>query len=102
MVAIGTTPTFTFTFTEQGLDLTQASHVYVTFREGGVLIEKKDEDLTIAEKSVAVSLKQTDTYKLSPGQLLMQVNWTYADGSRMASEIVSCSIGDNLHEAPLA
>ena len=102
MVAVGTTPTFTFTFTEQGLDLTQANNVYVTFRQGNTLLEKETADLTIAEKSVAVTLRQADTYKLEPGQMLMQVNWVYPDGSRAASEVVSCSIGDNLHPSPLA
>ena len=49
-----TTPTFTLTFTEDALDLTQAQNVYVTFRSGDVLMTKTGADLTIAEKSIGV------------------------------------------------
>ena len=35
-----TTPTFTLTFTEESLDLTQASGIYVTFKQATLLITK--------------------------------------------------------------
>ena len=83
----GTTPTFTLTFTEQSLDLTQAAHVYVSFC-GSAYIEKSDSDLTIAEKSVSVYLSQEETLALAQGPVAIQVNWTYANGDRAASTIV--------------
>ena len=58
-----TTPTFTLTFTEQALDLTQAQNVYVTFKSGETLMTKTGADLTIAEKSIGVYLSQEETAK---------------------------------------
>ena len=97
-VAKGTTPTITLTFTEQTLDLTQASHVYVSFKGLDTIIEKKDEDLVIAAKSISVYLTQAETLSLYQGDIQIQANWTYADGSRSASEIVKFSFGGNLIE----
>lgn len=96
MVAKGTTPTFTFTFpNDSSVDLTQAAHVYVTFK-GAQIIEKSDTDLTIAEKRVEVFLSQEETLALSHGPIGIQINWTYADGSRAASDIVQYTISKNL------
>ena len=97
MVAKGTTPTFTLTFSEATLDLTQAEHVFVTFR-GSKTVEKSDTDLTITEKSVEVYLTQQETLALSKGNVQIQVNWTYSDGKRSASDIVNYSFSENLVE----
>ena len=51
----GVTPTFTLAFDDENLDLTQAEHVYVTFRNKSVLT-KSDGGLTIAEKQISVYL----------------------------------------------
>ena len=96
MVAKGTTPTFTFTFpNDSGVDLTQAAHVYVTFK-GEKTIEKSDADLTIAAKQVEVYLTQEETLTLSHGVVSIQINWTYSNGSRAASEIVQYTFSGNL------
>lgn len=89
----GVTPTFTLTF--EDVDLTLASHVYVTFR-GGTVIEKSDADLEITSTSISVYLTQAETLSLAKGAVSIQANWTYADGSRAASEIVNYRFGDNL------
>jgi len=95
-VAEGTTPTFTLTFAQDsGVDLTQAAHVYVVF-DGLKTIEKQDEDLTITERSVSVYLSQNETLSLANGAVGIQVNWTYDDGSRAASEIVQYTFSGNL------
>ena len=99
MISKGCTPTFTFTFPQtSSVDLTQAAHVYVTFVGSRKTIEKSDTDLTIEAKSVAVYLGQDETLALSDGVVSMQINWTYGDGSRAASEIVRCQLCDNLIE----
>ena len=95
MIPRGVTPTFTLTFTGD-LDLTQAAHVYVSFKSGAVNIVKSDSDLTIAAKSVSVYLNQSETLSISRGATAIQVNWTYGDGSRAASDIVTYSFGDQL------
>lgn len=91
----GTTPTFTLTFTEQGLDLTAANHVYVTFKNG-ITLTKSDSDLTIGEKQIDVYLSQEETLAFRNGQTAIQANWTYGDGSRAASNIVRYTLTDNL------
>lgn len=82
----GVTPTLTFTFDDDDLDLTQASHVYVTFR-GGMEVTKADDELTVAEKQIDVYLTQEETLSFRPGSVYVQVNWTYPDGSRAASDV---------------
>ena len=94
-----TTPTFTLTFTQQGLDLTQAHNVYVTFRSGQNVITKTGEDLTIAEKEIGVFLSQAETGMLAPGMVEIQANWTTGDGGRAASEIVRYEFSPQLLKA---
>ncbi len=91
----GVTPTFTLTFDDENLDLTQANHVYVTFRSGTTLT-KADTELTIAAKRIDVYLTQAETLAFRQGPTVIQVNWTYGDGSRAASEAVRYSFVDNL------
>lgn len=86
-VPLFTTPTFTLTFSEQGLDLTQAQNVYVTFNSGATWITKTGEDLTVNDKSIIVSLTQEETARFIMGVLKIQANWTQ-NGKRIASEIV--------------
>ena len=87
-VPLYTTPTFTLTFTERNLDLTQAQNVYVTFRSGAVLITKTGEDLTVDEKTISVFLTQEETARFIMGSLQIQANWTQ-NGRRVASEIAT-------------
>ena len=92
-----TTPTFTFTFTEQGLDLTQARNVYVTFRSSrGYAFTKTGESLTVEAQQVTVTLNQEDTSGFNTGNIEMQVNWTTPDGGRAASEVVTYDISKQL------
>ena len=91
-----TTPTFTLTFTEQALDLTQAQNVYVTFRSGETLMTKSGADLTIAEKSIGVYLSQEETAKFKVGYVEIQANWTTATGGRAASEVTKYNITEQL------
>ena len=95
MIPRGTTPTFTLTFPE-GTDLTQASSVYVSFQNGDTRFDKTGSDVTVTERTVELSLTQAETLALNSGSVMIQVNWVYPNGTRAASEIVSCLIGDNL------
>lgn len=91
-----TTPTFTLTFEEDGLDLTDAMNVYVTFRSGAVTVTKSGEDLEIETKAISVYLNQEDTGKFRTGDVEIQANWTEPDGGRAASEIVIYPISEQL------
>lgn len=90
-----TTPTFVLTLPET-VDLTEPSHFYFTLRQGHVRIEKADSDLVIDGQNISVYLSQAETLTLTPGIVKLQLNWTYANGSRAASEIVSVNVSENL------
>ena len=92
-VARGTTPTFELTFTDDNLDLTQADHVYVTFRSAGNVMTKQDEDLIIAAKSIQIFLTQEETLGLY--NVDIQANWTNGI-VRSSSDIVHYTMGDQL------
>ena len=96
-VARATTPTFTLTFDEQGLDLTQAENVYVTFSSGGKKVTKTGEDLIVTTNTISVFLSQADTLEWRDGEVLIQANWTSSDGQyRASSNIVRCEISGQL------
>lgn len=86
-VARGTTPTFTFHFPET-MDLFDARGYFVTFSGNGVKITKVD-NVVVNEHTISVSLTQEETLALGPGTVEIQVNWTYGDGLRAASSIVT-------------
>lgn len=90
-----TTPTFVLTLPNT-VDLTQPSHFYFTLRQGHVKIEKEDSDLVIDGQTVSVYLTQAETLTLMAGAAKIQLNWTYPNGSRAASEIVSVNVTENL------
>lgn len=91
-----TTPTFTLTFSEQELDLTEAKNVYVTFTSGEYELTKEDEDITVGEKSIEVYLSQEETGNFRRGEVEIQVNWTSPDGKRVASNVVTYPISKQL------
>ena len=90
-----TTPTFVLTLPET-VDLTEPSHFYFTLRQGHVRIEKTDSDLVIDGQTISVYLSQAETLTLTPGMVKLQLNWTYANGSRACSNIVSVNVTENL------
>lgn len=93
-IARATTPTFTLTFTEEALDLTQATNVYVTFEQDEVNFTKTD--LDVAEKQVDVYLSQEDTLRFKVGVVNIQVNWTMANGRRACSYVKQVEITKQL------
>lgn len=95
-VARATTPTFTLTFTEEGLDLTTASNVYVTFEQKDVNFTKQGADLAIEEKTIDVFLSQEETLQFQIGMVDVQVNWTMANGRRASSDVKQVEISKQL------
>lgn len=95
-VAQYTTPTFMLTFTQEGLDLTSAHNVYVTFSSGAVVLTKSGEDLDIGEKTIGVYLTQGETGKFKTGDVAIQANWTTLNGDRTASEMAKIRVDENL------
>lgn len=97
----GTTPTLVCSFTS-GVDLTEAASVYVTIKQGSAVVTKTGDSLDVSALSVGVYLSQADTLRLTQGAAEVQVNWTFADGSRGCSSIVPVTLGRQLLPEVLA
>lgn len=93
-----TTPTFILTLPSD-VDLSEAAHVYFTLKQKNAEIVKEDTDLTIDGNEVSVYMTQAETVKLSVGAALIQLNWTYANGSRACSTIATVTVDENLLKA---
>lgn len=101
MVSRGTTPTYRLILQDTTIDLAEANDVYVTFADGkyNKIIEKTGSDLYIDGNTVEIFLTQEETLKLPAGELLVQINWTYQEGTttkRAASQIVRTTSARNL------
>ena len=90
-----TTPTFILTLPDT-VDLSQAVNIYFSFRQKNVIIEKSGDDLTVDGQTVSVYLSQAETLHLVSGAAQIQLNWTYANGSRACSNIVLVQVTENL------
>lgn len=101
----GITPTFTLTLPED-IDLSFASHIYVTLgRKGKAILQKTEEDLDIDANIVSVFLDQAETLALPEGEVQIQVNWTYQEAGvtkRACSEIAKTWWKRNLEGEVLA
>ena len=98
----GTTPTFELKITDNTVDLTQATNVYATFAQWGKTITKTGNDIDVTAQQVDVYFSQADSLSFSSGTIEVQLNWTYTDGSRAATNIIKVVIGDNLLPEVLA
>lgn len=90
-----TTPTFTLTFEDENLDLTEATNVYVSFRSKGYTLTKDTADLTIRAKEIDVFLTQNETSRFQ-NSIEIQANWTTPGGHRAASEVANYPISKQL------
>lgn len=91
----GVTPTFTLTLPES-VDLTVAKGVYATFSQSKTSLTKTADSLTIRAHEVDVYLTQAETLSFQKGRVMVELNWTYDDGSRGASEKKGIEWDDNL------
>lgn len=96
----GTTPTYIFTLPDD-IDLSTADSVYVTFSKKNyeTILTKEDNELEIQANTVSVFLDQEDTLSFPRGDILVQINWLYEDGSttkRACSEIITIPAKRNL------
>ena len=90
-----TTPTFVLTLPED-VDLSEASNIYFTLRQRNVQINKTGDDLVIDGQTISVYLEQSETLLIEAGRAQLQLNWTYANGARACSDIVSVPVSENL------
>lgn len=99
----GTTPTIHMNITNGGdLDLTEAEELYVTIRQGNIVITKRDE-LEIVAQGVGFSFTQRESLRLKEGPADVQINWIYKDAAdgktrRAATRIKQIEISRQLLE----
>ena len=96
MITRGTTPTLELPLDDETFDLTEQNHVYVTLKNGNNVLTKSDADLTISAHEVDVYLTQAETLAMISDTTEVQVNWTYADGSRDATFPARLQMGKQL------
>lgn len=89
----GLTPTIIVTVPD-GIDLTEAGNVYVSFKQGGS-VWKKTDGFTVAAHAVDIYLEQADTLAFGVGTVEVQINWTYANGQRGATKPVALTVLPN-------
>ncbi len=89
----GTTPTITIT---TDIDLTEASNLFVTFKQGDrIAFEKTLGEVTVTPESVICELEQKDTLALKDGMVRFQIRATLGD-SKVASNIMTASADEIL------
>lgn len=91
----GTTPTFILTLPAT-VDLTAVTNLYFSLEQGSTKLQKTGDALSVNGQDVSVYLTQAETLKFNTGRAELQLNWTYPDGSRACSNIVSVTVGLNL------
>ena len=86
----GTTPIITIT---TDIDLTNASNLFVTFRQGAYKrIEKTLEDVTVESDKITFSLSQKETLFLEAGVPVdVQIRASLGD-SKLASNIMTTNV----------
>ena len=80
----GTTPTFILTLPNT-VDLTAVSNLYFSLEQGSTKLQKTGSSLSIDGQNISVYLTQAETLKFNTGRANLQLNWTYPDGSCLAS-----------------
>lgn len=92
----GTTPTITI---NTDLDLTDASNLFVTFKQDGVVVfEKTLSDVTVTEETVVVNLTQDETLALNTSAgLQFQIRATLGD-NKVASNVMQTTVEKILKE----
>lgn len=98
----GTTPTFQLKLADDTVDLTQANNVYATFKQESNTITKTGADIEVTANQVDVYFTQSETLSFKAGTMYCQLNWTYSDGQRACSNIISIAVGKNLVGSELA
>lgn len=95
----GTTPTITI---NTDLDLTDASNLFVTFKQDGVVVfEKTLSDVTVTEETVVVNLTQDETLALNTSAgLQFQIRASLGD-NKVASNVMQTTVEKILKEGAI-
>lgn len=93
----GTTPTLEFVLP---FDASQLKEIWVSFKQGSyIVIDKAMNELAVDGKIVTVHLTQHETLVLSQkNTCAIQVRVLTLDDEALASQIITCAVGDILKD----
>ena len=93
----GTTPTHEFT---TDIDLTDASKIYITYKQGGtVKLEKALPDITVSPTKLTVTLTQEETLAFSINKgVEIQIRALLVSGEAIASNVITTTAQKILKE----
>lgn len=96
----GATPTCIF---HTNVDLSDATVIYVTFRQGRTKVEHSIKDIEVTSEQIAVTLSQAETLRFAEdgGLIKMQVRAKFADGKAVVSNIVETEVEELLKEGEI-
>ena len=95
----GTTPTNIF---RTDVDLTNASVLFITYKQNGkVILEKTIDDVSIHGEMVEVRLSQRETLLFSEGIVTIQIRAKFQDGSVIASSLIRTNAREILKEGEI-
>ena len=81
----GTTPTHIF---DTDISLVEAEVIYVTYKQGKVILEKTKDDVRVTENQLQVELTQEETLMFATNrEAEVQIRAKFADGTAVASNV---------------
>lgn len=95
---IGTTPTIVFKFKRNStVNLSVASKIYITFKQGLNILTKTGTDINIIDaKTASVTLTQQESLNFVPDKKVeVQLNWLYTESNvlvRAATKVVTLGL----------
>ena len=94
----GTTPTIKFTF--EDFNPSVADSILLTFATNArPFLELSESDLIIDSTSVTAKLTQAQSLSIPLGPVKVQINFLLDSGTRVATNIVTINVAQNLHMA---
>ena len=85
------------TITVDGYDMTAATNIHVTFKQGSRLVDVNDVTVGSATSlSLVLTQQQTAMFRAGTDIIEVQLNFIDANGRRKGSEIAALSADDNL------
>ena len=103
----GTTPTITATITGMSDSLADMSELWLTLRQGNVIINKTKSQCTVGTNTIEVTLTQTETLSLTDkaserGPVFIQVRGLTTTGKAWASDITAVEVGAILKDGAIS
>lgn len=94
----GETPTLTIEIDQDGLDLTTAKAIRVTFlQNGSEKLTKETDAITVKNATtLVVKLSQTETLALSEGTVFIQAKVKLASDDVVVTDIIKQQIGEDI------